>query len=342
MAGRRSSAQRALNLALQGGGSHGAYTWGVLDAVLEDGRLAVEGITGTSSGAINAVVLADGWRAARAAGRDGAEGARAALAAFWERLAAHPSLLSLSPGGGLGGDHPMALWMDLVSRVWAPAQLNPLDYNPLRAALAESVDFEALRADCPFKLFLCATRVDTGRARIFREHELTLEMPLASAALPYSFRAVQIDGASYWDGGFVGNPALWPLFYSTRSRDLLLVQINPLRRTELPRTAQEIVDRSAEISFNATLLAEMRALAFVQRLLQEGSLDAKVYKDIRVHLIAGDAALEGFGADSKYATAPAFLRRLAELGRSDARAWLARHARDVGQRSSVDLIRTFL
>ena len=342
MARRRSSAPRVLNLALQGGGSHGAYTWGVLDALLEDGRLAVEGITGTSSGAINAVVLADGWRAALAAGRDGAEGARAALTAFWERLAAHPSLLSLAPGGGLGGEHPMALWMDLVSRVWAPAQLNPLDYNPLRSALAESVDFDALRADCPFRLFLCATRVDTGRARIFRENELTLEMPLASAALPYSFRAVEIEGVSYWDGGFVGNPALWPLFYSTKSRDLLLVQINPLRRAELPRTAQEIVDRSAEISFNATLLSEMRALAFVQRLLQEGSLDAKVYKDIRVHLVAGDAALEAFGADSKYATAPAFLRRLCELGRADARTWLAQHARDVGRRSSVDLIRTFL
>lgn len=342
MAGRRRCAPRVLNLALQGGGSHGAYTWGVLDALLEDGRLAAEGITGTSSGAINAVVLADGWRQARAAGRDGAEGARAALAAFWERLAARSSLLSLAPGGGVGGDHPVGLWMDLVSRVWAPAQFNPLDYNPLRSALAESVDFDALRADCPFKLFLCATRVDTGRARIFREHELTLEMPLASAALPYSFRAVEIDGAFYWDGGFVGNPALWPLFYNTRSRDLLLVQINPLQRDELPRTAQEIIDRSAEISFNATLLSEMRALAFVQRLLQEGSLDAKVYKDMRVHRVAGDAALAAFGVGSKYATAGAFLRRLCELGRADAHAWLARHARDVGRRSSVDLVRTFL
>jgi NTE family protein len=339
---RPAAAPRAINLALQGGGSHGAYTWGVLDALLEHGRLAIEGITGTSSGAINAVVLVEGWRRARAAGRDGAEGARESLAAFWERLAAHPSVFSLAPGAGGSGEHPMALWMDLVSRVWAPTQFNPLDYNPLRSALAETVDFDALRADCPFRLFLCATRVDTGRARIFREHELTLEMPLASAALPYSFHAVQIEGASYWDGGFVGNPALWPLFYSTRSRDLLLVQVNPLRRDELPRSAQEIVDRSAEISFNATLLAEMRALAFVQRLLQEGSLDARTYKDIRVHLITGDAALAGFGADSKYATAPAFLRRLGELGREDARAWLARHARDVGRRSSVDVIKTFL
>jgi NTE family protein len=344
------SDSKTVNIALQGGGSHGAYTWGVLDALLEDGRLDFEGVTGASAGAMNAVVMADGWLDGLAAGRDPREVASEALRRFWESIGRQASVFSLNAAWvGMApslGNNPVFLWMDLVSRLFSPYQLNPFNYNPLRSVLEHSVDFERLRAHSPFKLFVCATNVRTGRPRVFRESELKLDMLLASACLPFAFQAVQVKTEQetdfYWDGGYMGNPALWPLFYATRSRDLLLVQINPLRREEVPESAQEIAERINEISFNASLLHELRAIDFVQRLLAENRLDPKRYKKVWLHVASAEEEMKRFGASSKYNTAPAFLQQLFELGRDTGRAWLEDKWAYVGHAPSVRIGETYL
>jgi NTE family protein len=345
---------KTVNIALQGGGSHGAYTWGVLDALLDDGRLDFEGVTGASAGAMNAVVMTDGWLDGLAARRDPREAAREALRTFWESIGRQASVFSLNAAWGAMvpnpapnlGNNPVFLWMDLVSRLFSPYQLNPFNYNPLRSVLEHSVDFERLRARSPFKLFVCATNVRTGRPRVFRESELKLDMLLASACLPFAFHAVQVKTEQetdfYWDGGYMGNPALWPLFYATRSRDLLLVQINPLRREEVPESAQEIAERINEISFNASLLHELRAIDFVQRLLAENRLDPKRYKKVWLHVASAEEEMKRFGASSKYNTAPAFLQQLFELGRDTGRTWLEDKWAYVGHAPSVRIGETYL
>jgi NTE family protein len=350
-------ARKTVNLALQGGGSHGAFTWGVLDALLEDGRVDFEAVTGASAGAMNAVLLAEGWRRGRAAKSDPRDHARERLRAFWAEIGRQPNpfagATALAPlfGGPSGAcpdglPNPAQLWLDVVSRIWSPYQLNPWNINPLRSALAQLVDFDALRATPPFKLFLCATNVRSGRVRIFRESELVLEMPLASACLPLVFQAVAIreqDGpAHYWDGGYLGNPALWPLFYATRSRDLVLVPINPQVRDEVPDTAAEIAERVNEISFNASLLHEMRAIEFVQRLLKERKVDPQHYRTVYLHMIACEERLRPFGARSKYDTSPAFLSRLFELGRGAALEWLEAKFDYVGHAGTVRIAEQFL
>jgi NTE family protein len=204
------------------------------------------------------------------------------------------------------------------------------------------IDFEALRAAPPFKLFVCATNVRTGRARVFRERELVCDMLLASAALPTQFRAVEIDGEAYWDGGYMGNPALYPLFYATRSPDILLVQINPLLRPDVPDTPQEILERVTEISFNASLLHELRAIAFVQRLLDEHRVDPAQYKRIHLHMIEADEALRRFGASSRSNTALSFLEELLSLGRAAAQSWLESSLHYVGHAASVRIADRFL
>jgi NTE family protein len=332
----RSPAPPRVNLALQGGGAHGAFTWGVLDALLEDGRLDVEGITGASAGAMNAVVLAEGWRRGLAQ-RDPRGGAREHLRRYWEAVGALPNafLLPLLPPGAQA-------WADFWTRLVSPYQTNPFDYHPLRELLQPLVDFDALRATSPFKLFVCATNVRSGRPRVFREHELTLDMLLASAALPMTFRAVEIDGEAYWDGGYMGNPALYPLFYATATADLLLVQINPLRRDDVPDAPQEILDRVNEISFNASLLHELRAIAFVQRLLDENRVDPKLYKRVRLHMIEGGPRLAAYGAASKANTAPRFLQELFALGRGAAQSWLDGSLAYVGHAPGVVIAERFL
>jgi len=358
-----------VDLALQGGGSHGAFTWGVLDALLEDGRLQFEGVTGASAGAMNAVIMADGWARGLAAKRDPRERARQQLKKFWDAITAQSSPFSATlkmsdPVAMPAMDwmlpqsmretfsvNPIALWLDLVSRMFSPYQLNPLNYNPLESVLKPLVDFERLRASAPFKLFICATNVRTGRARVFREHELTIEMLLASACLPFAFQAVEViehfdDGRTqrehYWDGGYMGNPALFPLFYATRTRDIVLVQINPMQRFEVPNTAQEIIERANEISFNSSLMHELRAIAFVQRLLKENRLDPKRYKHVLMHRIAAEDQMRTFGACSKNNTSPAFVRQLFELGRSAAQDWLDQKASYLGRASSVPIGEVFL
>lgn len=355
-----------VDLALQGGGAHGAFTWGVLDALLEDGRLAFEGATGASAGAMNAVVMADGWARALDAGQDPREGARERLKQFWESVSSQASAFSAAPGlkgfPGFGwvlppaaqdamNFNPMAMWFDVLSRMFSPYQLNPMNFNPLAVVLGPLVDFERLRKASPIKLFVCATNVRTGRARVFRDHELRLEMLLASACLPFTFQAVRVsetraDGTEvhehYWDGGYMGNPALFPLGHATKTRDLLLVQINPLVRPDVPNTSQEIVERANEISFNASLMHEMRTLAFVQRMLKENRLDAKRYKQVLFHAISAEACMRRLTAASKYDTSRAFVRELFDLGRNTAVDWLDQKLSYVGHASSVNISEMFL
>src|SRR3954462_13600145 len=254
-----------IDLALQGGGSHGAFAWGVLDRLLEEKWLTIAAISGTSAGAMNAAVLADGWTAG------GAEGARDALEQSWRRVAnaAAFSPLQRSPLDRLMGrwtldTSPFYILTDLMSRVLSPYDLNLTGYNPLRAVLAESIDFERL-ARSPIKLFITATRVRTGRGRIFRNAEITADVLLASACLPTMFRAIEIDGEPYWDGGYSGNPTLTPLIRESDAQDTILVQINPRERPELPRTANEILNRLNEISFNSPLVKELRMMALLRQ-----------------------------------------------------------------------------
>ncbi len=329
-----------LDLALQGGGSHGAFTWGVLDALLEDGRYAPDGISGTSAGAMNAAVLATGYA------RGGAAGAREALANFWDHIAGAP----VGFGGPAAPLSPFManrdLWPGYVLweswlKLWSPYETNPLNLNPLKDIVARHVDCEALR-DGPVKLFITATSVRTGQPRVFQGHDLSVDALMASACLPQSSQAVVIDGEPYWDGGFAGNPAIWPLVYGTQTDDVLLVQINPLVHEGTPTTAAEIADRVNEITFNASLVAEMRAIAFVQKLVGQKKLDPTHYKNLRLHRVADAEGLAPYDASSKLNTDPRLLQTLFNLGRNAGQRWLAQHGGDVGRRGSVDLEETFL
>jgi NTE family protein len=350
-----------VNLALQGGGSHGAFTWGVLDALLEDGRLGFEGISGTSAGAMNAVAMAHGL--AQAQGQSVAaqrEGARASLKAFWDGVVAMGSLqATLSQAqrvpfdflfGGLaamaGQQSPGQMVSDVFSGLWAnalsPYQTNPLDINPLHDFLERQFDFDRLAAYKGVKVFVVATKVSTGKAEIFSGKRLTAHAVMASACLPTVFRAVEIEGEHYWDGGYSGNPAIHPLIYECQSRDMLLVQINPLRRKTLPTTAADILDRLNEITFNAALIAEMRAIDFVKRLLTEGKLDPTRYKNVLMHRIDGGAALDAYPASSKAQTDGALIYALRDLGRQSAKHWLEQKLGNVGVTSSINIAHDYL
>jgi NTE family protein len=329
-----------LNLALQGGGAHGAFTWGVLDALLGDPRIRFEGLSGSSAGAMNAVVLADGWI------EGGREGARAALADFWSSVGRQlPAGLvtrggsddiDLSPAGKL-----LASWAGWFS----PSQLNPFDLNPLRAMLERRIDFERLRASSPFKLFVGATHAGSGRLRVFREHELTVEVLLASACLPRIHHPIEIDGEAYWDGGYSANPAVFPLFYDCDARDVLLVLLAPLEHEGTPRTVEEIDARIAEIAFSAHFMREMRtfaqAAAFARPgLLPGGRLERRLART-RFHMIDSSALATLQRTGTKLLAYGPFLQRLRTQGQERGAEWLARHAADVGRRATVDLAERF-
>jgi NTE family protein len=323
-----------LNLALQGGGSHGAFTWGVLDALLEDGRLRFEGLSGTSAGALNAVALASGWATAQAGGRDPREGARERLQAVWSRVT------------GWGSVTP--LQQQLLRMLWgglpplSPYQSNPLGIDPLRDLVEAEIDFEAIRRQRELKVFVSATHVGTGKAVVFTGRQLDARAVLASACLPTLFQAVEIDGESYWDGGYSVNPPLSPLIRACETADMLLVQINPLRRSETPRSSAEIADRVSEIQFNASLLTQMRAIDFVNRLLAEGAISHAQCKSVRMHRIEGGTALQALPASSRSSPDAAMIQRLFDAGRAAAQAWLQQHHELVGVRSTVDIRRDYL
>lgn len=354
-----------INLALQGGGSHGAFTWGVLDALLDDGRLDLEGISGTSAGAMNAVAVAHGFAQSRGKPRAARQdAARQALDSFWNgivdigalssSLSQSVSKMQQAPFGILfglmgGGNWSSKLWTDAMTRYWSnalsPYQRNPFDINPLKDFLEKQVDFERLAAaagpDTP-KVFVVATRVSSGKAEVFTGKRLTASAVMASACLPMVFQAVEIDGDHFWDGGYSGNPAIHPLIYRCESRDIVLVQINPIRRTELPKKPGEIMDRMTEITFNAALIAEMRAIDFVKRLLAEGKLDASHYKDVLMHRIDGGQALEKFTAASKASTDKNLIHSLRDLGITCGKEWLAKRFDALGVKSTVNIARDYL
>ena len=325
-----------VDLALQGGGSHGAFTWGVLDRLIEEPWLRIEAISGTSAGAMNAALVADGWT------QGGAKGARAALEAYWRRVsrAAAFSPLQRSPLDRLMGrwtldTSPGYLAMDLMTRVLSPYDLNPFGLNPLRAILDESIDFGRI-AGAPIKLFITATNVRTGRGRIFRNAEITADVLLASACLPTMFQAIEIDGEPYWDGGYAGNPTLTPLVRESDAHDTILVQINPRERPNPPRTANEILNRLNEVSFNSPLLKELRMIALLHQVADPGQGEGARWAGMRTHRIMSDA-LADFGASSKLNAEWEFVSLLKEEGRESADAFLAAHGDDLGRRSTADL-----
>ncbi|MDN3921223.1 patatin-like phospholipase family protein [Roseateles violae] len=331
-----------LNLALQGGGAHGAFTWGVLDALLEDGRLDFEGVSGTSAGAMNAVLLAQGLM------DGGADGARAALRRFWTAVAAAvPEAMTRSSADGQSvGLAPMVQLLLHWTHYLSPQQINPFDLNPLRDIIEAQVDFARLRRASPLKLFIAATRANSGKLRIFRTEELSCEALLASACLPSIQRAVEIDGEPYWDGGYTANPAVFPLFYECRSRDLLLVLLSPLRHRGRLSSAQDIQARVMEIAFSAGFLREMRMFAQLRRQLVQrrgwlglpllGRFEHRV-RHSRFHLIEAADVLGDFSAQTKLAVNLKFFEHLMLQGRARGRAWLDVHFAAVGRRSTVDL-----
>lgn len=327
---------RLVDLGLQGGGAHGAFTWGVLDRLLEEDWLEFDGISGTSAGAMNAAVCVDGLAAG---GRDGA---RAALEGFWRAVAdaARLSPMQRGPMERILGlwtldFSPVFLAMEAGARMVSPYDLEPLAGNPLGAILERSVDFDRL-AKAPVKLFVNATNVCTGRGRIFRNAEITPQVLMASACLPTMFQAVEIEGEAYWDGGFSGNPALMPLIRECRSHDTILVQINPIRRPEPPRSARDIQNRLNEVAFNSVLIKELRALALVRGVVDPGTGDGALVKAMRMHRIASDIMLD-LGYSSKLLAEWSFFLHLRDAGRAAAQTFLDAHAGDIGERSSLDL-----
>lgn len=332
-------AEKTVSLALQGGGAHGAFTWGVLDAVLEDGRLAIEALSGTSAGAMNAVVLSEGWI------EGGADGARAKLENFWRAISvdgkyggSERSLLDIMLGAwGGNGNPPGLLLFELFSRVASPYDVNPLNINPLRGVVADLIDFEKVRACDAVKIFIAATHVRSGKIKLFKRDELTADHLMASACLPMIFQAIDIAGEAYWDGGYMGNPALYPLFYEAHCDDILLVQINPLLRKEVPTKARAIQERVNEITFNASLLRELRAVDFVNRLVDDGKLARDEYKRVLMHRIDGGAPLAELTSSSRLNADWNFLLRLRDMGRQAAKRWLKRHYAAIGETGTLDL-----
>lgn len=328
---------KPVNLALQGGGAHGAFTWGVLDYVLEHGLFSLEAVSGTSAGAMNAVALADGFNEGKE------DGAREALSKLWEGVAdagkwspIQRTLIDRLMGNWSLENSPGFLMMDLMGRLASPYDTNPLNLHPLRGLLEQQIDFDRVQNCNAFQLFISATNVETGRVKVFSRKAVTADAVLASACLPLMFQAIEIDGVPYWDGGFMGNPVLFPFYNACATNDVVIVQINPIERKGTPRTAREILDRMNEITFNGSLLREFRAIDFVTRLLEEGKLDPARYNAIRVHMI-GDTQLDDLGASSKLNAERAFLHHLRDLGRNAAKRWVKTHFKSVGTASTVNL-----
>ncbi|MGA8713041.1 MAG: patatin-like phospholipase family protein [Roseiarcus sp.] len=334
-----SSIKRApvlVDIALQGGGSHGAFSWGVLDRLLEEPWLRIDGISGTSAGAMNAAVLVHGHQ------KGGVAGAREALEAFWRRVseAARFSPFQRGPLDILLGrwtldSSPIYVVMDLMSRLVSPYDLNPGGANPLRDILAEQIDFHVL-AQSPINLFVTATNVRTGRGKVFKNADITPDVLLASACLPTMFQAIEIDGEAYWDGGYSGNPTLSTLVRECKSQDTILIPINPIERVPTPRSASEILNRLNEVSFNAVVLKELKMMALLRKVADPGDGEGKLWANMRVHLVRNDIMTE-LGASSKLNAEWAFFEYLHKEGRKAAQTFLEAHSKDLGKRSTLDL-----
>lgn len=329
---------KRISVALQGGGSHGAFTWGVMHRLMSDRRIYIDGISGTSAGAINGVVFADGFLKGQR------PGAIHALEELWRRISGrdhgplrhHPWLLDA-----------MALWthdsspifgmMDFITRAFSPYQLNPLDINPLRDIVEQMVDFPGLRARTDVKLFVTASNVRTCKPRVFSTGELTADVLMASACLPLIFKAVEVDGEHYWDGGYLGNPAIYPLIHECDSSDVVIVQINPMNRPDVPTSAREILNRINEMSFNSSLVREMRGITTISKLIDEGALSETRYEKVRFHQIAAECDMAKLGALSKFNTDWGFLKRLHDLGYETTDRWLAANFPAIGVEATVDV-----
>ncbi len=325
-----------IDLALQGGGSHGAFTWGALDRLLEEPGLRIDGVSGTSAGAMNAAVMASGYATG------GPEGAKAALEAYWRQVseAARYSPFQRGPLDVLLGrwtldTSPMFIAMDMMSRLFSPYDLNPGGKNPLRAILEKAIDFDALKR-APIQLFITATNVRTGRGRVFRNAEITPDVLLASACLPTLFQAIEIDGESYWDGGYSGNPTITPLVRDLDSDDTILIPINPVERAGTPRSAADILNRLNEVSFNSVLLKELRMIAMLRQVADPGNSEGAQWARMRIHMIRNEA-MGQLGYSSKLNAEWPFLSMLREEGRRAADTFLAEHGDAIGKRSSLDL-----
>ena len=332
-----------INIALQGGGAHGAFTWGVLDRFFERDLIEVEGIVGTSAGAMNAAALAYGLAIG------GPEGARATMKQFWKAIsdAARTSPLQPSPIDRLFSPGNMdfsPLWAtyEAVSKVFSPYQLNPMNINPLKDVVESVVDFSAIRQSKDVKLFICATDCMNGRIHVFKGDEISCEAVMASACLPFLFQAVEIDGHYYWDGGYMGNPPIYPLIYGTESSDVLICQINPIVIEELPTTAQDIIDRINTLSFNSSLMREMRIIDFVTSLIDDGHLDQEHYKRLLVHVVEAETEMRELSVSSKLNASWDFLMYLFELGVQKADDWIDAHYDKLGKKCSVDIKAKYL
>ncbi|MDJ0980626.1 MAG: patatin-like phospholipase family protein [Kiloniellales bacterium] len=339
----RGGGVRRINLALQGGGAHGAFTWGVLDRLLEDERIAIEAITGTSAGAVNGTVMAYGLTVG------GREEARRSLRDFWERVSQVAALSPLQPSAldrlmGPGRmDYSPGYWvMDMMSRVFSPYHYNIFDLNPLRDILGDMVDFEVLRDCRSVKLFVSATNVKRGRIKVFDISEMELDAVIASTCLPFLHQAVEIGEDAYWDGGYMGNPAIYPLIYHADCPDILLVQLNPINSDTVPTSAQEIMDRLNVLTFNASLMREMRAINFVTRLIDDGFDHGGRLKRLLLHVIHAEDVMAELGVSSKLNADRAFLEHLFEVGRARTETWLAAHFDRLGQESTIDIEEMYL
>ena len=334
----RTSGKVRLDLALQGGGSHGAFTWGVVDRLLEEEDIQITGVSGTSAGAMNACALAGGLATG------GREGAKAALAGYWQRVseATVVSPFSRSIAAKASGNwslekSPMFLWANYLAKTFSPYALNPFGIDPLRRIVEKTMDFSAINSSGAIQVFIAATNVRTGRVKIFRQPEIDVNALLASACLPTISRAVEIDGEAYWDGGYMGNPPLFPLADETEARDLMLVQINPFEREGIPKTALEIQDRLNEITFNASLIRELKALRMLGELIHEENLDRAAYREGRIHVIEAEDEMKELGASSKMNAEWQFLEHLRDLGRARTDKWLETHRQDLGVRRTFNL-----
>jgi NTE family protein len=329
---------KSIKLALQGGGAHGAFTWGVLDRLLEDERIRIEAVSGTSAGAMNAVALADGMAEA------GAAGARRRLEGFWRAVSAaaryspvRRSIFDVLMGNWSLDSSPGYILMDHLSRMFSPYDFNPANFNPLRDVVAECIDFGRVNDPVGPRLFLTATNVRTGRPKIFRQPGIRLDCVMASACLPFLFKAVEIDGEAYWDGGYMGNPALFPLVDECDAGDVVIIQINPFHRAEIPRSARDIQNRLNEITFNTSLLKELRSLAFLWEIIHHEDLERERFRDVHVHAIYDEKTMLELGVSSKLNAEWAFLQHLRDRGRKATQDWLSEHWDDIGVRNTLDL-----
>jgi NTE family protein len=334
----RAAAVKPINVALQGGGAHGAFTWGVLDRLLAEPRLKIEAISGTSAGAMNGVLVAEGLV------EGGPAQARKQMADFWKTISDEASAHPLQRGFWdkwfshlhLEGNPAFATF-DMMARMVSPYQFNPLNINTLRDLVAREIDFERVHACDAMKLFISATNVETGRAKVFTGRDVTIDAVMASACLPYVFQAVEVHGVPYWDGGYLGNPALYPFIGSSDSADVILVQINPLYRAGTPRTSSAIQDRLNEITFNASLMHELSHIEFVNAHIRSGELKDCGYREIYLHRIGGGAEMTALTASSKMNADWAFLQDLCKRGADAADTWLNKHFDDIGTKGTMDL-----